>query len=1066
MNSRFKVLIGIIAIFALIATVGAIYTYGGKTWQENDVLIIPKDELKSYEQTGLTPEAEIGDEPSEAEPGEEAFQPQLILPPTAQAEFAFPIELTRNVYFNPSGKFGGYFGAKRIDKITHLPRLHDGIDMTSVIADAKLYAAYDGEIIDARFAADCGNMIVIKVNNPKVTWFKYCHLSKIASGVTQGNFESAKFNGKRQIVKKGDLVGYQGNTGAHDLHIHFAAYKGGTWASRNAGATPVNPVLLYPNVKWPTSKRGLVTEIAPGGVLSGAGGTVYKYGDTKDRFDDLILKCAAQYGILPNLIKAFISAESSFDPNAVSDANYKGLMQISLRTSAADVNTARQASGAGNLVTPSNIFNPEINMCAGTQYLKMLFHGNYRGGTKGNAKLTVGGYNQGPGNPNGGINNGYYGRVNGFFKTFENRDIASEDFSYTPIAVAVPVVRPVYGYDVARARADGLQTDVASLTKYNSLDNYIVKCAVVYQIDPNFIKAVIRQESVFDANTVNPSTSGTGFMGVTQNGIDQLNINRETTKITNGPHITKESLKELEAGVCAGTEVLWYWYHKTDEGKAGVKKVVQKYSNNANEDNPYWTAVSTRYKLFTGADLTDAVFNYAPATTTTPPQGTTTVTAITNKKIILFGDSITGIANYESQVKSLCPGFTVVTKKRDGRFIREMISDFDTEVKNENPGVVVVLGGANDFGEPTIAPQTILDRLNQVYAKAKASNIKVAAISVTPFKGYSKSPWNTEAQSAKVPQLNALIKSEVGSNVDFYVDAYSEFDDGSGKLKAQYAGATPDGLHPRGGGSKLGELVAAVIPGCTGGPAISTPSSGLSKVSSTSSADFYTYTSACSSSVEPKTSRVEGLIVPKGASATNVDFYFHGLNPPGLRSGQPGFAAQYMQTYFAGEVMKEPTVVLTGSSNHIHNGDANEWLKARGEFKCFYDEAMVKLQSVSVNPSTMTLVGHSNGGGTIYNVFNSGFLSEPHLPLTNVVSLDGCYPDWCVVIADKLPASTSMIVYYKPDGTSGTKTSSEKINGKPRVTLKQTALTHDDIPKKCLFSYLTNGECTAASGVS
>lgn len=49
MNSSFKLFIGIAAILCLIVTVSAVYTYGGKTWQENDVLILPKDELKAYE---------------------------------------------------------------------------------------------------------------------------------------------------------------------------------------------------------------------------------------------------------------------------------------------------------------------------------------------------------------------------------------------------------------------------------------------------------------------------------------------------------------------------------------------------------------------------------------------------------------------------------------------------------------------------------------------------------------------------------------------------------------------------------------------------------------------------------------------------------------------------------------------------------------------------------------------------------------------------------------------------------------------------------------------------------
>lgn len=55
--------------------------------------------------------------------------------------------------------------------------------------------------------------------------------------------------------------------------------------------------------------------------VSNAGGFSSKY-------DDKIIKYANNYGLDPNLVKAVIRAESSFNPNATSSCNCKGLMQV------------------------------------------------------------------------------------------------------------------------------------------------------------------------------------------------------------------------------------------------------------------------------------------------------------------------------------------------------------------------------------------------------------------------------------------------------------------------------------------------------------------------------------------------------------------------------------------------------------------------------------------------------------------------------------------------------------------------------------------------------------------
>jgi soluble lytic murein transglycosylase-like protein len=96
-------------------------------------------------------------------------------------------------------------------------------------------------------------------------------------------------------------------------------------------------------------------------------------------FDPIIAKYAALYNVPFALIRAVIRKESVFDPNAKSPRGALGLMQLMLKT----------AIWLGCY----NRLDPEQNIKAGTKYLGQLLK-KYDG----DKRLTLAGYNAGPGN--------------------------------------------------------------------------------------------------------------------------------------------------------------------------------------------------------------------------------------------------------------------------------------------------------------------------------------------------------------------------------------------------------------------------------------------------------------------------------------------------------------------------------------------------------------------------------------------------------------------------------------------------------------------------------------------
>jgi murein DD-endopeptidase MepM/ murein hydrolase activator NlpD len=116
-------------------------------------------------------------------------------------------------------------------------RLHEGVDIIGARGLA-IYAVVDGTITRMLTGGELsGNSI--RLTAPDGTYFFYAHLDGFAAGLATG-----------QTVRAGQVIGYNGSTGATTAHLHFEIHP--------QGGAAVNP---YPIVKAVDACN--VTELLP-----------------------------------------------------------------------------------------------------------------------------------------------------------------------------------------------------------------------------------------------------------------------------------------------------------------------------------------------------------------------------------------------------------------------------------------------------------------------------------------------------------------------------------------------------------------------------------------------------------------------------------------------------------------------------------------------------------------------------------------------------------------------------------------------------------------------------------
>lgn len=184
-----------------------------------------------------------------------------------------------------------------------------------------------------------------------------------------------------------------------------------------------------------------------------------------------------------------------------------------------------------------------------------------------------------------------------------------------------------------------------------------------------------------------------------------------------------------------------------------------------------------------------------------------------NKTIVCLGDSQTAGANfhnpdptlygkadnpancYESHLQRVLPDWTIINKGVGSNTTAMMVTRFTTDVINQNPSYVIILGGVNDIAG-AVAIGTIEANLTSMYNSALTSGIVPVLCTLLP--------WNngTSPQRDTLDQLNAWIRDYARTNQLPLVDFFKALEDPA-NLRTMPALLNNDGVHPSQAGYRV-----------------------------------------------------------------------------------------------------------------------------------------------------------------------------------------------------------------------------------------------------------------------
>lgn len=192
-----------------------------------------------------------------------------------------------------------------------------------------------------------------------------------------------------------------------------------------------------------------------------------------------------------------------------------------------------------------------------------------------------------------------------------------------------------------------------------------------------------------------------------------------------------------------------------------------------------------------------------------------------------LGDSITdkksGGGGFLAHAQSACPESTFLNFGKGGdmtnQMLRRLKSDILPRVASDKIDTLIVFGGVNDLYSDLTAGRKneVIERdLGAIYALGREAGLRVIAITVSPWGGFSKY-WNPR-RGENTKLLNSWILGlEANNKVDLVIDSFPLLSCGQPDvLCPEYETPHRDGLHPGPEGhAVLGKkLVTIAFPDC------------------------------------------------------------------------------------------------------------------------------------------------------------------------------------------------------------------------------------------------------------
>lgn len=194
--------------------------------------------------------------------------------------------------------------------------------------------------------------------------------------------------------------------------------------------------------------------------------------------------------------------------------------------------------------------------------------------------------------------------------------------------------------------------------------------------------------------------------------------------------------------------------------------------------------------------------------------------------MLVVGDSLSdprvGGGAYLKSLLAGCPGARFDNRARGGFMVNQMRRRFEAEVAAALPGPythLLVFGGVNDLYSDETAGRSIPEiqaDLGTLYARGKAAGLRVVAVTVAPWGGFSR--YFTPRRAETTRTLNTWIfDAQRAGRVDAVVDAHSVLACGDpDRLCPEYEPPFKDGLHfgPAGHQALGAALVSQAFPEC------------------------------------------------------------------------------------------------------------------------------------------------------------------------------------------------------------------------------------------------------------